>query len=44
MRLVETLSGRVRLNQDDRSMNEYWWLMLAEYERELKISEKHDMA
>ena len=44
MRLVETSSGKVRIDEDDRSMNEYWWLMLEEYERELKTSEKHDMA
>ena len=35
-------SGRVRINEDDRSMNEYWWLMLEEYEKVLEY-EKHDM-
>ena len=42
MRLVATSSGRVRIDEDDRSMNEYWWLMLEEYEKVLEY-EKHDM-
>jgi len=42
LRLVAISSGRVRINEDDRSMNEYWWLMLEEYEKVLEY-EKHDM-
>lgn len=42
MRLVVTSSGRVRINEDDRGMNEYWWLMLEEYEKVLGY-EEHDM-
>ena len=40
--MVATSSGRVRINEDDRSMNEYWWLMLEEYEKVLDY-EVHDM-
>jgi len=42
LRLVEISSGRVRINEDDRGMNEYWRLMLEEYEKVLG-HEKHNM-